>query len=419
MKPSEAGTTSHKLTFVRNSKVNTFGEVEAKKIVKSRNPMSYSKKELIKIGMGSFYKNRAYSARVSEVKFPIVKRTVHYLRDGQLDYYSEMCQRRASAEFLTLPNWLTLLEANAYNETVVKHLNSIQARKVSLLEETKMFRETIKTISSSAIRMVEYAKRMFADPKKWLKAALRKEQMLDHRGRPVAGRGVGYRTIKSFGDLWLEGRYHWIPTYLTMKQAFIELQDMHPGMEVFTKGPIFSAFYSIDEPPLTGYFPDGVHWDCLCETTFKMGCRITAQSEGVMLAKRYGVSSFVDVATFKWETSPWTLLFDWVIPVSNVLLSHSALKGLNVHNAWQTVKRFKTGRVPFINPAVNTSNTFYRVIQNGEIDIEEYERTITPVSALSPNLFIADEIINPRRIVDALSFLTGSRFGKRVISGKI
>lgn len=407
MKPSDAGTTSTKLTYVRNSKLNTFGDVEAKKTVKSRYPMTYSKKELVRIGMGSYYKNHAYQARVSEASFPLVKRTTFMFKGKELDYYSERFGRCVSAEFLTCPNWVTLLEANAYNQTIVDFLNKIQARKVSLLEEHKMFRKNIQTIATSAERMVQHAKNMFANPYKWLRSAHRK-----------GGRRVGYRKIRSYGDLWLEGRYHWMPIYLTMQKAFIALQDMHPGMEIFHKGPKFKATYAIDEAPITGFFPNGVHWDCQCDTTFKMGCRITARSEAAMLAKRYGAGGFADLTAFKWETSPWTLVFDWVIPVSNVLLAHTALDGIVAHNPWQTRKRLLSGSVANISTSSSSSTQTFKVIQNGEINIEEYERTTTPITALDPNIFIADEVVKPQRIIDALSFLTGSRFGKRVISGQ-
>lgn len=374
---------------------------------KSRNPMSYTRKEFVNIGIGQQLLNRSYTAFVHDRIWPTIKQTS--FTDGTRKNYTVAVDRRTTHQYLSPPTWVLLLEANAVNQLTVEFLNEIQARKLSLIEETKNFKESIKTISSSAERLRGYAEQMFQNPRRWLKKAYKKRDL-------SGGRTTGHRMIKSYGDLWLEGRYHWLPTYMTMRDAFIGLQDLIPGMPVAKKGPGMRADYELSE--IHGFYRDSrVTWSAECSLQHKMLCFITAQSEAAALARRYGAGGIADLTAVAWELTPWTLVFDWVVPVSDVLLAHNALSGLTTHNPCQVEKRIRSGYCR-ATPNESTLGTVYESIQDGEIWYEDYNRNTSSVSSFSPQIFIADEIINARRIVDSLSFFSGSKWGKKVISGR-
>lgn len=408
MKPSETGVFRLKpYTYMYSTSGNGWWDtVYLQQSVKSRNPMGYSKKEYVTIGVGQQLLNRSYWALVHDCIWPAIQ-----VSEDNGSYKTVSVDLRTTHQYLTPPSWYTLLEANAENQLIVEFLNKIQERKLSLIEETRNFRESIKTIATSAERLALYAKQMFRNPKRWLTKAYKKR---DLRG----GRAQAHRTIKTYGDLWLEGRYHWLPTYMTMRDAFIGLQDMVPGLPVSKKGPGYSGEYSLHEAH--GWYPNSeVRWDVEASYSHKMICFITAQSEAAMLARRYGAGGIADLAAVAWELTPWTLVVDWIVPVSDVLLAHNALSGLTAHNPCQVRK---TTRLGFCNatPGIkNTKGRTAKTLQNGEIWYESYDRTTSSISSLEPNLFIAKEIINPLRIIDSLSFFSGGKFGKKVISGSI
>lgn len=412
MKPSETGNFKlNPYTFLYNSYGGgTFNTIQLHEETKSRNPMTYKPKEYVNIGMGQQLLNRNYTALVHSRIWPSIEETSYYFNnDGSVKYVAKRVDRRTTHQYLSPPNRVLLLEANAENQLAVEFLNKIQERKLSLIEETKQLRETIKTIATSAERMVWYAKQMFSNPRRWLKKAYKRRDL-------SGGRRTAHRAIKSAGDLWLEGRYHWLPTYMTMRDAFIGLQDLIPGMPVSKKGPGDSGSYSLSE--VHGWYLNAdVKWDVEYSFQHKMLCFITAESEAAALARRYGVGGIADLTAVAWELTPWTLVMDWIVPVSDVLLAHNALKGLKAHNPCQVRKRIKQGYCS-VTPRGSSRAYTYRKIQDGEIWLEQYNRSTARVSSLSPNLFIADEIVNARRIVDSLSFFSGSKWGKKIISGK-
>lgn len=410
MKPSEVGNFRKSPYYYQYSTSGSgwFDTVYLYEVTKSRDPMSYEPKEFVNIGIGQQLRNRSYRAFIHDKKWPTIKQTS--FTDGTRKNYNAAVDRRTTHQYLSPPTWVLLMEANAINQLTVEFLNKIQERKLSLVEETANFKESIKTIASSAERLVWYGKQMFANPRKWLKKAYRKRDL-------QGGRVTGHRMIKSYGDLWLEGRYHWLPTYMTMRDAFIGLQDLIPGLPVTKKGPGMSADYELSETH--GFYRDSrVLWSVECSLQHKMGCFITANSEAAALARRYGVGGVADLAAVAWELTPWTLVFDWIVPVSDVLLAHNALTGLTAHNPYQVEKRIRSGYCA-ATPPESTLGTVYESIQDGEIWYEEYNRNTSSVSSLSPRLFLADEIVNARRIVDSLSFFSGSKMGKKVISGRI
>ena len=412
MKPSETGNFMlHPYTFLYNSYGSgTYDIVQLHEEVKSRSPMTYQPKQYVNIGVGQQLLNRDYNAYYHSCIWPSIEETSYYFNnDGSVNYAVKRVDRRTTHQSLSSPSWVLFKEANAENQLTVEFLNKIQERKLSLIEESKNFRETIKTIASSAERMVWYAKQMFRNPYRWLKKA--------HRRRDLSGgRRTGHRAIKSAGDLWLEGRYHWLPTYMTMRDAFIGLQDLIPGLPVSKKGPGDSGEFSLSE--VHGmYLDSNVKWDVKYSFSHKMLCYITAESEAAAIARRYGVGGITDLTAVAWELTPWTLVMDWIVPVSDVLLAHNALKGLNAHNPCQ-VRKWKKQGYCSVTPRGSSRAYNYRAIQDGEIWIERYERTTSNVSSLSPNLFIADEVLNPLRIIDSLSFFSGSKWGKKIISGK-
>lgn len=412
MKPSEVRDYSYEpYAYIPDSRGGKYYYKDLVTEYRSRTPMKYKPKQFIQIGPWNQLLNRSYTAELRYQRWPAMKRTSHFFNvDGSLKYSAEAVDIRKTHQALTPPVWVMLMEANAENQLIVEFLNKIQTRKVSILEESKNFKETITTIAKSAERMVRYARQMFRNPVRWLAKA---DMYNDFRG----GRRTGHQAIKSYGDLWLEGRYHWLPTYMTMRDAFIALQDLIPGMQVFKKGPGARGEYKLAEKH-AWYLNPGVIWDVEFSFQHKMSCFITAESEAAAIARRYGVGGFADLTAVIWETTPWTLVLDWVVPVSEVLLAHNALSGLKTHNPCQ-VRKWKKSGTSFGTPVKGNQGSICRKIQDGEIWLETYQRTTESVTSLSPNLFIADEVINIKRVIDSLSFFSGSKMGKKIISGKI
>lgn len=409
MKPSETGLfqpDTHYLRAVFADGRQVYDKVCMEETIKTRSPMTYTKRSYVNIGIGQQLVNKPYSCTYIKQFWP----TVEYRRldpKGPMPL-SVSVDRFTGDPYLAPPRFVNLAMASAEAQLTVEFLNKIQERKVSLIEETKNLRETLTTIATSAERMVLYAKRMFRNPWRWLKKAYRKRDL-------SGGRATGHRMIKTYGDLWLEGRYHWLPTYMTMRDAFIGLQDMVAGAAVSKKGPKVQQTYKS-----TGTHP-WVRGRITCTTdltmTHKHLCFITANSEAAMLARRYGVGGIADLTAVVWELTPWTLVVDWVIPVSDVLLAHNALSGLKAHNPCHVRKEIRSGFYSF-SPAKSSKTELFSSLQQGEIYYESYQRSIPNVASLKPTLFLADEIFNAKRIIDSLSFFTGSRFGRKVISGK-
>lgn len=165
--------------------------------------------------------------------------------------------------------------------------------------------------------------------------------------------------------------------------------------------------------------------DYLC--TIKLGGYITTQSEGALLAKAYGVNGLPDLAAVAWELTPWSLVVDWVLPISDVLLAMNAMGGLNSFATWKVVKVKIMASTP--SPLVKfeeydrtnwafREQRWYVERQPPSIEGELYTRTEMIPASLDVQPFVASQPLNVLRAIDALSFFSGTTFSKKVLSGK-
>lgn len=390
--------------------------------VKSRNPMTYTKKTLLRYKGFPYYPVHGYSARsvFQRPNFITQQERVTRLSDGEVDEKSYS----ASQKYLGDPFSFDLINEQLINqleiEANVNYLNKINKRKLSILEEAKNLRSTLETIVSSVLTLKKRAQQMFADPYDFVRRGRR------HERYPYT-RETFYRQGKTFGDVWLEGRYHWLPTYMSMRDAFIALQDMYPVMDTYHKEE--TSLSQTLTYPCNTFEWSARTLDVEYLYTIKLGGFITAQSEGLLLAKAYGVNGLPDLAAVAWELTPWSLVVDWVLPISDVLLAINAMDGLSSFATWKVtkVKIQNSEASPLKNHVFKDydrtnwgfrEQKWYVERQPPSIEGEIYSRTEMVPSDLDVQPFIAKQPINLLRAIDALSFFSGTKFSKTILSGK-
>lgn len=303
-------------------------------------------------------------------------------------------------------------------EANVNYLNKVNRRKVSIIEESKNFRSTVNTIASSVLSLKKRAQQMFADPYDFVRRGRRSE-------RYPYTKETFYRQGKTFGDVWLEGRYHWLPTYFTMRDAFIDLQDMFPVMKTYHKEE--TALSQVLTYPRNPYEESARTLSIKYLYTIKLGGFVATQSEGALRAKAYGVNGIPDLAAVAWELTPWSLVVDWVLPISDVLLAINAMDGLDSFATWKVTKVKILDSTPsdFDKPwEYDYSNDLWHEkrwhveVQPPSITGESYDRHVMIPSALDTRPFVAKKPLNVLRAIDALSFFSGSKFSKKILSGR-
>lgn len=371
---------------------------------RQRYPMEYTPREYVSVGPLKLLQSRNYQATVRDTSYGLIRTDTVTPAVGN---YPERKQISLLAleKFVSVPMWVeNLLEQDRIAANVA-YLNETNNRKVSMLEELRNGRESLNTIASSVLRMSRILARAKRAPKEFLK------HNSAGRKRLVHGQ------IKTVGDLWLEGRYHWLPTYLTMRDAFIGLQDQYPFGQVRHK----SEWRRYTWTETIDTYAGKLSYDVELASQYQLGCWYTPTEEYINLMHRYGVGSITDLAAVAWELTPWSLVVDWVLPVSDLLLAASALDGVTTHCDWQTHKTIaKTSNTRLdVEPA--TASQSHSLVFNylqPETFVESYIRTTQPSRELDLRLFLNTMPLNWRRALDALSFFSGSEMSKKIISGK-
>lgn len=313
-----------------------------------------------------------------------------------------------------VPDWVEMVLSQREIQANVEFLNKLNDRRVSLIEELRNRKDTVDAFIGAAGRMATLYKRCLRDPIRFVKSSRRKARRQGHK--------VTARAVKSYGDAWLEGRYHWIPTYLTLQKAFVGLQDT---------GVVGRVFYKTDFPPVSFMqtLADSWHfqkpWEVQfnIEVTHELSCWIHINSEAIALARRYGIGGFTDLAAVAWELTPWSLVVDWVVPVTDILLALNATAGVDVFLGCRAVTRKITmddsSEPPLLDPS--TGYTWKTLSKHSFDEYEEYKRIPIQPSDLPVQPYIAtpSDLQKVLRVVDALSFFSGSKMGQKIISGKI
>lgn len=356
---------------------------------------------------------RAYSASVIKYK-SFMYRTTSVVPADRWNPRVDLYNYGTVEPLPQYPYWLNMMFSQHDVQANVEFLNKLNDRRVSLIEEMKNRRDTIDAFIGAASRMGKFYKRCLRDPVRFVKSARRKARR--------QGRQVTARAVNTVGDAWLEGRYHWIPTYLTLEKAFVGLKDT---------GRIGRIYKKFDHNPITWnqdfggpniIFQDNVQGTFSVSRDIELSCWIHINSEAQALARRYGAGGFTDLAAVAWELTPWSLVVDWVVPVTDILLALNATAGIETFNGCKVVKtkvEFKglNGvRLP------SGSNYFGTHLQDGALqEYETYSRTAINVNDLEIRPYIAtpSDLQKVLRAVDALSFFSGSRMGQKIISGRI
>lgn len=312
------------------------------------------------------------------------------------------------------PYWLNMMFSQHDIQANVEFLNKLNDRRVSLIEEMRNRKDTIDAFIGAAARMGRLYKSCLRDPVRFVKNARNKSR---RKGRPVTARAV-----KTVGDAWLEGRYQWIPTYLTLEKAFVGLKDTGYLGRIYKKFDHNPVHWSQDYGGPNIIFTSNVQGNFSVSRDIEMGCWIHIDNDAMALARRYGAGGFTDLAAVAWELTPWSLVVDWVVPVTDILLALNATAGIKTFNAWRAV----TTRVKFhgLNGVGLPSDKDYygKFLQQGELqEYERYERMPINIDNLEIRPYIAtpSDFQKVLRAVDALSFFSGSKMSQKIISGRI
>lgn len=310
------------------------------------------------------------------------------------------------------PLWVENLRSQLKVECNVNFLNKVNKRKYSILEEFKRLQETLKTLADTATKIVDIYREMRRNPMAFLTKAL---------GRASRGkRKEIHRQVKTVGDLWLQGRYFWLPLYMTMRDCMIQLQDKFAMFKVY--------HHEYDTWKWTDKRVHNQVSDCWLEMEYtlkdvhQIGSWFTMDIEGLAQLRANGIGSLTDLTTVAWELTPFSLAVDWILPVTDVLLAMNALSGLSSHLPWQTTTTTITSKIseiklPPANPGPYWSQT-YELRNQPKYEAKIYNRYVDQLSNLDVRPFIAKQPLNVKRALDALAFLSGTDWSKKVISGK-
>lgn len=310
------------------------------------------------------------------------------------------------------PLWVENLRSQLQIECNVNFLNKVNKRKVSILEEFKQLQETLKTLADTATKIVDIYKEMRRNPFAFLTKAL---------GRASRGKRKELRRqIKTAGDLWLQGRYFWLPLYMTMRDCMIQLQDKFAMFKVYHEEYdtwVWTSKYVHNQVP-----------DCFLEMEYtlkdvlQIGSWFTMDIEGLAQLRANGVGSLTDLTAVAWELAPFSLAVDWVLPVSDILLAMNSLSGLSSHMPWQTRTTTVTGKVKELKlPAPRKGlywTSTYELRDQPEYSSETYRRYTEQLSNLDVRPFIAKQPLNVKRALDALAFFSGTDWSKKILSGR-
>lgn len=418
MKPSEVRNSTLMYYFPYNSSSSDYSRrVEKSTAIWYRTPMTYSPRTYVMMKQFKMLPIKAYSCNILEADAVIWAWDYwFYTRPNEWSYERWSSLPKPYNKPFWLDNYLSQMEVQCN----IEFLNKLNSRKVSLLEEMKNRKDTWETMIRSATRMGRYYKQMLRDPFKFVKESRKKARRL---GRPVTK-----RAIKSYGDAWLEGRYHWIPTYLTMRDAFIGLKDTGPLGQVYHKlENVVSWEETLSQGNTSGNAGNPLTFKHEMLVTFKRGCWISLEDEVEALARRYGTGGFTDLAAVAWELTPWSLVVDWVVPVTDILLAMNATKGVETHLGWATRKEHRYKGTPVKRHVAKFddgqySKTRTHCIQEASVgQYESYSRKAVNINDLEIRPYIMTPSDNQKiyRAIDALSFFTGSKMGQKIISGRI
>lgn len=381
------------------------------KIFLQRWPNKVTPKEYYYIGNAGWIKPKAYRATVHRFGYvPIARRTTYLTAPNK--NYGPKIEVFSVDPNPTIPNWVWVLMNNNETQANVDFLNKINERKISLAEELLNGRETINTIATSVNRLARMLKQAKRDPVRFVRSGRRK----------MPKNSYVNRNIKNLGDVWLEGRYHWLPTYMTMRDAVSALTDIYPVKRVKHKSERYS--YDFSQTKKAADVAE-VHFDYTVYVQYQRGCMIRMADEGAAQLRKLGIAGLTDYATVAWELTPWSLVVDWVLPVANLLNAMSALRGVTTFNDWQT-RKIKIKRTdlrveyePVYENGLYRIDAFEYASPDRQLfEYEQYTRGGAATASLAIQPFIDTTPYTWRRAIDSLAFFSGSEMSRKVISGK-
>lgn len=355
-----------------------------------------------------------YTATVHIYGGPKIRRRVVY-KEWPLDAYGPYDEFWCPELRAEIPSWVQNAMSQDRVKANVDFLNGLAGRKASLIEEIRNGREAINTVATSVLRLSKMLRRAKRAPREFVTSSRRK-------GLRKGGGTVIQRQLNTLGDVWLEGRYHWLPTYLTMRDALINLQDLYPIGSCFHKSD-WTRYPWSQTQSHPGMGDVTASYELAVQ--YKLGCWYRLDDDTLASLHRYGVGSLPDLATVAWELTPWSLVVDWVLPVSDLLQAFSALAGVTTMQDYQVEKiKIKLLDVNVqLNRPYEASDAYISYTEMSSPDsrlfeYEDYTRTCTDSSNLEKRLFLNTTPITWLRALDALSFFSGSEMSKKIISGK-
>lgn len=188
------------------------------------------------------------------------------------------------------------------------------------------------------------------------KKAARKQRVSRRQRRKRKAQGL--RTILPVGsaNLFLEGKFGWLPLITDVFQAIKAMTDDVPGgwisghATVLAEAKAGAAFW----PPSGALENFGGYW----KYRVKQTCFVQVTNPNVWLANKLGV---INPALVIWDLVPWSFVVGWFANFQQILGSMTDFAGLTVSNAsttqkWETIYGWTARSLPGYDQILETGS---------------------------------------------------------------
>lgn len=273
------------------------------------------------------------------------------------------------------------------NEAIVKALNKISSRKMSLgvsIGESVKAATMLSTTAMKAFAVYKAAKRG-----NWPQV----ERLLGLDGSKTV-----YNPTRQFANKWLELQYGWLPLFSDLHDQYETLRYKleKDGLLVHGTG---GASY---EATTTDEFYDTSHnifysrkrsGRQLC--TVGLTAKITSESW-----RRAGQVGGINPLEVAWELVPFSFVLDWFMPVGNVLEALTAKAGLEFVGGH--VSYVTEGRGELI--ALRTNSSLITLFQKGHVVLNHFGTSREKLTSWpTPTLYADSSPFSTKRVLNALA----------------
>nr|QDH89876.1 MAG: hypothetical protein H1Bulk30641_000003 [Leviviridae sp.] len=204
---------------------------------------------------------------------------------------------------------------NAWNESIVKALLSLQGKSAELGNDLGELKTTVEALASDVMKAANFIRHMKKG--RWRKAA-------DDLGLTL--RAFNHDRGKTLANYWLSYSYGWKPLAQSMYDIQSSLAEEVARRSRLIEGHGTARVNGHVEFPYNDFEETG-DWAASCKTTLKA----SISDNSLRLISKFGLTNPAAVA---WELVPFSFVVDWFIPVGNTLQAMTAAQGLTFVGGW-------------------------------------------------------------------------------------